>query len=86
MTTREWSDWCDGFYIWLQSVYVEPRQRRIGVFRTLLEAVLESSASDPDAVAVRLYHEHDNRPAIRTYESLGFSSTGYAIMERRLNT
>jgi len=37
MLTREWSDWRDGWLLWLQSVYVDREFRRQGVFRRLLE-------------------------------------------------
>src|SRR5271165_980235 len=33
MITREWSDWRNGHWIWLQSVYVRADARRLGVFR-----------------------------------------------------
>src|SRR6185295_14903218 len=35
MVTTEWSDWRDGRFWWLQSVYVRPAWRRRGVFRAL---------------------------------------------------
>lgn len=35
MITREWSDWRDGFFWWIQSVYVLPERRGSGVFRRL---------------------------------------------------
>ncbi|MFO0852582.1 MAG: GNAT family N-acetyltransferase [Gemmataceae bacterium] len=35
MVTFEWSDWRDGWYWWIQSVYVVEAARRGGVFRAL---------------------------------------------------
>ena len=35
MLTREWSDWRNGDWWWIQSVYVPPGQRRRGVFAAL---------------------------------------------------
>ena len=33
MVTFEWSDWRNGWFWWIQSVYVHPDFRRRGVFR-----------------------------------------------------
>src|SRR5687767_6509097 len=38
--TLEWSDWRNGWFWWIQSVYVRPEARRQGVFRLLYEHVL----------------------------------------------
>src|SRR3970282_1163554 len=35
MTTYEWSDWRNGVFLWIQSVYVLPANRGAGVFRAL---------------------------------------------------
>jgi hypothetical protein len=35
MVTFEWSDWRNGLFWWIQSVYVQPDLRRVGVFRAL---------------------------------------------------
>ena len=35
MLTREWSDWRDGWMLWIQSVYVGAEWRGLGVFGKL---------------------------------------------------
>src|SRR4051794_33001385 len=35
--TLEWSDWRNGWFWWIQSVYVDAAHRRRGVFRRLFE-------------------------------------------------
>src|SRR6266496_6687259 len=35
MITYEWSDWRNGLFWWVQSVYVKPEYRRQGVYRKL---------------------------------------------------
>src|SRR5262245_7216184 len=35
MVTKEWSDWRNGDFWWIQSVYVRPEHRRRGVYRRL---------------------------------------------------
>ncbi|MEJ5277625.1 MAG: GNAT family N-acetyltransferase, partial [Thermogemmata sp.] len=41
LITFEWSDWRNGWFWWLQSVYVHPQYRRRGVFRALVEHLEE---------------------------------------------
>ena len=36
MYTREWSDWRNGFFWWIQSVYVKPNYRQKKVFLVIL--------------------------------------------------
>lgn len=81
MFTREWSDWRDGWMIWLQSVYVAADFRRCGVFRRLLETSLQAIESEATVVCLRLYVEHDNDAAKSCYRALGFTDSGYQVME-----
>ena len=81
MLTREWSDWRNGDWWWIQSVYVAPEHRRRGVFAALYRHV-ERLARDADGVVgLRLYVEKDNAAAQRTYASLGMQDAGYAMYE-----
>jgi ribosomal protein S18 acetylase RimI-like enzyme len=81
MFTREWSDWRDGWMIWLQSVYVAADFRQCGVFRRLLETSLQTIESVSPVVCLRLYVEHENDDAKNCYRSLGFTDSGYQVME-----
>ena len=70
MTTFEWSDWRNGTFLWVQSVFVAPEARRTGVFKTLYEHVC-AKAREPGYCGVRLYvHDHNER-AVETYRKLG---------------
>jgi GNAT superfamily N-acetyltransferase len=71
LVTFEWSDWHNGVYWWLQSVYVRPGQRRKGVYRRLYEYVRKRALSDPQVVGLNLYVYKENRVARGTYEALG---------------
>ena len=82
MHTWEWSDWRNGDVWWLQSVYVHADYRRQGVFRALKQHLESLAEADPDVVGLRLYVERDNGHAQKTYNSLGFQSAGYLVMER----
>jgi GNAT superfamily N-acetyltransferase len=35
LVTYEWSDWRNGLFWWIQSVYIHPDYRRKGIYRTL---------------------------------------------------
>jgi GNAT superfamily N-acetyltransferase len=56
---------------WLMSLTVRTVFRRMGIGTALCRAVL-GAARHEGAFVVRLAVRHDNRPAIRLYEKLGF--------------
>ncbi len=84
LLTREWSDWRDRWYWWIQSVYVEPPARRLGVYRALHRAVLAEARAEQDVCALRLYVEAENRAAQSTYERLGMERARYLMYEAPL--
>lgn len=81
LVTYEWSDWRNGDFWWIQSVYVAASARRKGVFRAL-HAEVERRARTAGAAALRLYVERDNERAQKTYSSLGMSPSDYQMYER----
>lgn len=81
MVTYEWSDWRNGRFWWIQSVYVAPAWRRRGVYRALHDRVRELARADGRACGIRLYVERDNRGAMATYAALGMQETHYRLYE-----
>jgi len=81
MVTYEWSDWRNGWFWWVQSVYVRGEVRRSGVFRRLYDHILDQAAKDPTVIGLRLYVERQNVRAIDTYRSLGMTEAGYSVLE-----
>lgn len=81
LVTFEWSDWRNGDWWWIQSVYVVPTARRHGVFRALYREV-ECRARGAGAVGLRLYVERDNVRAQQTYASLGMDEEPYRMFGR----
>jgi len=81
MVTSEWSDWRNGLFWWIQSVYVRPTYRRQGVFRSLFEFVRQRARQHPDVCGLRLYVERDNGNAQACYRTLGMSETAYRMYE-----
>lgn len=84
MVTTEWSDWRNGVFWWIQSVYVRPEARRTGVYTALHRAVRRRAQGAPDVCGLRLYVERDNTAAQETYETLGMTEPGYRMYEEML--
>ena len=74
--TLEWSDWRNGFFWWIQNVYVSPAQRRRGHYRRLHEHVRALAERDPDVCGLRLYVEVENAAAQATYRACTRRTTG----------
>lgn len=81
MVTFEWSDWRDGCFWWIQSVYVEPEHRRAGVFRALYREVERRARAEGSCCGLRLYVERANERAHATYASLGMARSHYLVYE-----
>jgi ribosomal protein S18 acetylase RimI-like enzyme len=81
MITKEWSDWRNGTFWWIQSVYVRPELRRQGVYKLLYRHVQKLAAGDPAVCGFRLYVERENARAQATYQALGMKETRYLVFE-----
>ena len=81
LITREWSDWRNGDFWWIQSVYVRPEARRRGVYRSLYRHVQGLAAADPGVCGFRLYVDRENAEAQGTYAALGMKPTRYLVFE-----
>ena len=81
MITKEWSDWRNGTFWWIQSVYVRPEVRRQGVYKLLYRHVQALAANDPAVCGFRLYVERENARAQATYRALGMKQTRYLVFE-----
>lgn len=81
MLTTEWSDWRDGMFWWIQSVYVESDSRRRGVYRALHQEVLDLARAAGGVCGVRLYVERENEVARQVYRERGMETTSYRLYE-----
>lgn len=81
MITYEWSDWRNGNFWWIQSVYVDRLHRGEGVFRSLYRHVCDLASQRADVCGLRLYVESQNERARRTYEQLGMKKARYEMYE-----
>jgi GNAT superfamily N-acetyltransferase len=80
--TYEWSDWRNGWFWWIQSVYVHPDHRRKGIFTQLCQYLEERAIAEKDVIGIRLYVEAENDAAHATYERLGLAKTTYGVREK----
>ncbi len=81
MITFEWSDWRNGTFWWIQSVYVLPEWRRQGAYRRMHAWVQEQAKTQPNICGLRLYVESDNHLAQQVYSQVGLTPAGYRIYE-----
>ena len=84
--TTEWSDWRNGLFWWIQSVYVAEPFRRKGIFSRMYQHVHDLAEKENDVCGIRLYVEKENESAIRTYLRLGMIETDYRILEEEFVT
>jgi GNAT superfamily N-acetyltransferase len=81
LLTLEWSDWRNGEYWWIQSVYVAPESRRAGVFKGLYAHVKSMAEANPAVRGLRLYVDRRNTAAQRVYAGLGMDGDHYQVFE-----
>ncbi len=80
MITYEWSDWRNGNFWWLQSVYVAHSARGKGAFSTILGHIRSLAEADPFVCGIRLYVDKDNCAAQKSYGARGFAFSNYEVM------
>ncbi|MCX5722567.1 MAG: GNAT family N-acetyltransferase [Nitrospirae bacterium] len=81
MITYEWSDWRNGVFWWIQSVYVDQAWRRQSVFLRMHETVMTRAKTSSNVCGVRLYVEESNSTAQAVYRRVGLAPSSYAIFE-----
>lgn len=81
MVTFEWSDWRNGWFWWIQSVYVDSAHRGRGIYRSLYDHVLSEARSREDVCGIRLYVDYDNEFARRVYDRTGLAPAHYEMRE-----
>lgn len=81
MITYEWSDWRNGVFWWIQSVYVAADQRGTGVFSQLYRHIHQLALDTPTVCGLRLYVDQDNQNAADIYRALGMQDAHYDMLE-----
>lgn len=83
MLTREWSDWNNCWYLWVQSVYVLPTHRGKGIYTAMYQKV-KDIAREEGIRQIRLYVDKDNTNAQRVYNQLGMTECHYLMFEEEI--
>lgn len=88
LVTYEWSDWRDGVFWWIQSVFVRVDSRGLGVYSALHRHVENLARNTPGVCGLRLYVDNENAHAQRVYSKLGMTASNYTLYETdwRLHT
>ena len=81
MLTYEWSDWRNGVFWWIQSVYVEAPSRGRGVYSRLFRHVEQLARESDGVCGLRLYVDRSNSSAQAIYRHLGLHESNYEVME-----
>ncbi len=81
MIIYEWSDWRNGEFIWIQSVYVDEKYRKFGVFKSLFNEVKAYCEAHDRFIGLRLYVEKNNNRAKNVYSAMGMYPNQYDIYE-----
>ncbi len=81
LVTYEWSDWRNGRWWWLQSVYVLPEHRGSGLFSMLYRQLHAEAAATSAVCGLRLYVETDNARARGVYVALGMHEEPYRMLQ-----
>lgn len=81
MVTYEWSDWRNGWFWWIQSVYILPEARGQRLYSEMYDFVKTRAGENGNVCGFRLYVETDNVHAQRVYETVGMERSHYLMYE-----
>lgn len=81
MVTFEWSDWRNGWFWWIQSVYILPKSRGKKIYSRLYDFAKSKAREQKNVCGFRLYVEKENEHAQAVYEKLGMEASHYLMYE-----
>lgn len=81
MITIEWSDWRNNWVWWIQSVYVIPEARKVGVFSLMYDYIKSLVEQNPNVAGIRLYVDDTNLIAKEVYKRIGMNDEHYRLFE-----
>ena len=84
MITTEWSDWRNGIFWWIQSVYIHQEYRRCGIYSKMYEHIKIMAKKNSQVCGFRLYVDQENEIAQKGYVSLGMKKTNYLLFQEIL--
>ncbi|MCJ7802312.1 MAG: GNAT family N-acetyltransferase [Candidatus Marinimicrobia bacterium] len=81
MITKEWSDWRNGEFWWIQSVYIHPDFRKNNIYKNLYNKAINLAKESDKVCGIRLYVDKDNISAQNVYSKLGMKESNYVFFE-----
>ena len=81
MITQEWSDWRNGEFWWIQSVYIHPDYRKNNIYQKLYNEAIKLAKESKNVCGIRLYVNKDNNIAQKVYAKLGMKESNYLFFE-----
>lgn len=81
LLTPEWSDWRNSTFLWIQSLYVMPNFRKLGVFRQIYSYVKSMVDSSAEYAGIKLYVDEHNIIAQKAYSQVGMQHSHYHLFE-----
>ena len=81
LVTYEWSDWRNGWFWWIQSVFIKPEARGQKLYSRMYDFVKERAREAGNVCGFRLYVENDNYHAQKVYDAVGMHASHYLMYE-----
>ncbi|MDD2384923.1 MAG: GNAT family N-acetyltransferase [Sulfurospirillaceae bacterium] len=81
MITREWSDWCNGAFYCIQSIFVIHSEHEQSIHDALFNKARALAKEHYDVCGIRLFVHKDDKETQKSYEKLGLSKTKYRLFE-----
>ncbi len=81
MITREWSDWNNGAFYCIQSIFVIDHANEKEIHDALLSKARNLAKEHYDVCGIRLYVHKDDKETQQKYEELGLEKTPYRLFE-----
>ena len=83
MITREWSDWSNGAFYCIQSIFVVDKNHEAEIHDAILAKAKHLAKEHYDVCGIRLYVHKDDIAIQEKYEKLGFEKTPYKLFEEK---
>lgn len=81
LNTFEWSEWRNGYILWIQSLYIVPEFRAKGLFRLMYQYLQTQVNASEELKGIRLYVDKTNTKATKVYEAIGMNGDHYHFFE-----
>ncbi|EAY25130.1 GNAT family N-acetyltransferase [Microscilla marina] len=81
LNTFEWSEWRNGYVLWIQSLYIVPEFRAQGLFKLMYQYLQHKVKADNNLMGIRLYVDKTNVKASQVYKAIGMSDEHYTFFE-----